>query len=79
MTDKKRTYEQIAGWIIIRLLLGALLYCFLHYSFWIIHRDEPSIIGTEFSAALGQEIYDMIANSMIERGCVPDVFLKEGL
>lgn len=79
MTDNKKTYEQIAGWIIIRLLLGALLYCFLHYGFWIIHRDSTSIFTEEFSEALAEHAHLYIGRSMINNGCVPKIFLEGDL
>ena len=77
-TPKQKT-ERIAGWIIIRILLGAILYAFLHYSFWVIHKNQTSVLGADFSAALGQMMYDMIGNSMIDKGCVPDIFLDGDL
>lgn len=77
-TPKQKT-ERIAGWILIRLLAGGLLYCVLHYAFWFIHTGNNSLLGNDFATAIADEVHYFIAQTLIKKGCVPDIFLEGDL
>ena len=77
-TQKQKT-ERIAGWLLIRLMAGGLLYCGLHYAFWYIHTGNHTVIGDEFAERLAEHTHLYIGRSLIKNGCVPKIFLEGDL